>query len=311
MIYTLTVNPSLDKLFILDTLRVGNYNRGEVARYDLGGKGINVSRCLQSLGVKSVVVGYFAGSTGGYLLDAINCMGIQVEPIMIDGESRSNITLHESAVDRMTKLNEFGPIVDEDAYQMMIHKIAKMTRPGDIWVLSGSLSPGLPDDAYAVFIKTIRDCGGLTFLDTSGKWLEKGLEAVPDFLHINIEETEFIVQKKIKTREDLQTAIQKIQEKGIAKAVISMGAEGALFLDGEGARVVHAPSVKVRTTVGAGDAMMAMIVYGYLHHWSLKEISAWSVAAGSASVAQEGTSSVTMDQVASLMSSVITEEYDR
>ncbi len=311
MIYTLTVNPSLDKLFILDALRVGEYNRGEVVRYDAGGKGINVSRCLQALGVESVVVGYFAGCTGGYLLDSLHRMGLEVEPIFIDGESRSNITLQESAADRMTKLNEFGPVVDNDAYQGMCQKIDELTRPGDIWVLSGSLSPGLPDDSYAIFIKAIKERGGLTFLDTSGIWLKKGIEAVPDFLHMNVEESEYFINKQTKTREDLHAVIRNIGGKGITTVVISLGSQGALFVDANSLCDVHAPSVQVRTTVGAGDAMMAMIVYGYLHHWSLTKISAWSVAAGSASVMQEGTSSVSMEQVSQLVGKITMEEYDR
>lgn len=308
MIYTLTVNPSLDKLYFLDKLTVGEYNRGEIIRYDPGGKGINVSRCLNALETESVVLGFFGGKTGEFIVNSLQSQGLEVDPVYIKGESRSNITLIESASGQMTKLNEIGPVIDQDAYFLLEEKIKEKTKPGDIWVLSGSIPRGLSDDFYASIIAVIKGQGGLAFLDTSKKWLLLGFQAKPDLLRINDTEAEMIVGKELKAEQDLYTAIRSIQSTGISVAVISRGREGALFADASSLYSVSAPRVEEKTTVGAGDAMMAMIVYGYIHGWSLERIAAWGVAAGSASVMQEGTSTFTLDQVHSLISEVDAKE---
>ena len=304
MIYTLTVNPSLDKLYVLDKLKVGEYNRGEVTRYDPGGKGINVSRCLNVLETESVVLGFFGGKTGEFIVDSLQSQNLEVDPVYIRGESRSNITLIESASGQMTKLNEIGPVIDKNACALLEKKIKEKTKPGDIWVLSGSIPRGLPDDFYALVIAVIKENGGLSFLDTSSKWLIPGFKASPDLLRINDTEAEMIVGEELKTEQDLYTAIRSIQRTGISLAVISRGKEGALFADASSLYNISAPRVEEKTTVGAGDAMMAMIIYGYIHGWSLERMAAWGVAAGSASVMQEGTSTFTLDQVQSLIDEV-------
>lgn len=304
MIYTLTANPSLDKLYVLDKLEAGQYNRGTVERYDPGGKGINVSRCLQAFGVDSVILGFFAGNTGEFLINALHGQGLTVDPVFIDGESRSNITLLENSIGRMTKLNEFGPAVDRAAQQAIIQKISDKTEPGDIWVLSGSLSPGLPDDFYSQLIHAIQDHGGLAFLDTSGKWLIHGYKASPDLLRINSKEAETILGKNLDTRDKLLEALSAINQTGTSLSVISLGAEGALFSNSESVYEANAPIVNAQTPVGAGDAMMAAIVYGYIQKWPLEKIAAWSVAAGSASAMQAGTATVSQDHILPLLDQV-------
>ncbi len=309
MIYTFTANPSLDKLYILEELKAGQYNRGEVARYDPGGKGINVSRCLKAFGVESVILGFFAGSTGDWLIKTLRKQGLTVDPVNIAGESRSNITLIERAAGRMTKLNENGPSVDQAAYQSILLKALERTRPGDIWVLSGSLAPGMPDDFYARLVDAIKSRQGMAFLDSSGKWLIHGYRAVPDLLRINTEEAEIILDRKLITREDLFEALAAISRSGISLSAISLGPKGAIFSDSESLYEVNAPKVTEETTVGAGDAMMAAIIYGYIQKWPMEKIAAWSVAAGSASVMQAGTAAVSPDQVLPLLDQVNVKKF--
>jgi len=153
-------------------------------------------------------------------------------------------------------------------------------------------------------IEVIKKHGGLTFLDTSGKWLIHGYQATPNLLRINTLEAEIALNRKLTTREELYKAIRMISKRGISLTVISMGSRGALLTDSKSLYDVTAPKVDEKTTVGAGDAMMAMIVYGYVHGWSLEKIAVWSVAAGSASVMQEGTATVTSEQVQPLLDRV-------
>jgi 1-phosphofructokinase family hexose kinase len=304
MIYTFTANPSLDKLYVLNKLSIGQYNRGQVVQYDTGGKGINVSRCLKELGEKSTIVGYFGGSTGDSLIEKLTSQGYEVDPIHIEGESRSNITLIENIDGQMTKLNEFGPASNLKALDSIIEKIEKRTKKGDIWILSGSVLPGLPIGFYAVLINKIQACGGLAFLDSSGMWLIYGYQAIPFVVRINRNEAETVVGKKIESKEEIISTLRMFQNKGLGISIISLDAEGAMFADKNAILDVSAPSVAAKTVVGAGDAMMAMIVHGHLHNWPLEKIAQWSVAAGCASVMKEGTSIAEFELIQALVGEV-------
>lgn len=310
MIYTFTVNPSLDKLYILNKLDVGEYNRGQVVQYDLGGKGINVSRCLKELGDDSIVMGVFAGSTGNFLVDKLQEQGFKVEPIRINGENRSNVTLIENYNGKMTKLNEVGPSADSNTLTLILDKIKKLTKKGDIWVLSGSVLPGLPNGFYAILIKKIQACGGMAFLDASGMWLIYGYQAIPFLVRINKVEAETVVGSQFATKDDVINAIKKFQNKGLAFSIISLDAEGAMFADKTRILEVTAPRVAAKTVVGAGDAMMGMIVHGFTHGWPFEKIAKWGVAAGSASVMKEGTSVAEFKLIQALVDDVVVNEID-
>lgn len=304
MIYTFTANPSLDKLYILNRLSIGQYNRGQVVQYDPGGKGINVSRCLKELGDESTITGFFGGSTGDFFIENLRAQGFEVDPIKLEGESRSNITLIENFNGQMTKLNEFGPVANFQTMDLLLEKVEKKTKKGDIWILSGSVLPGLPNGFYAILIKKIHACGGLAFLDASGMWLIYGYQAIPFVVRINRSEAETVVGKKLISKEDVFNAIKKFQNKGLAISVISLDAGGAVFANETTILEVFAPSVAAKTVVGAGDAMMAMIVHGYLREWTFKKIAKWGVAAGSASVMKDGTSIAEIELIKALVEKV-------
>ena len=153
-------------------------------------------------------------------------------------------------------------------------------------------------------IKKIHACGGLAFLDASGMWLIYGYQAIPFLVRINRSEAETVIGKKLISKEDVFNEIKKFQKKGLAISVISLDAEGAVFADKTTTLEVTAPNVAAKTVVGAGDAMMAMIVHGYLHEWPFEKIAKWGVAAGSASVMKDGTSIAKFELIQTLVEKV-------
>lgn len=308
MIYTLTANPSLDKLYIVSSLTVGEYNRGQATRYDAGGKGINVSRCLMELGKDSTVVGFFGGNIGKILIESLQNDGLSVETVTIAGESRSNVTMIESSTNTMTKLNEFGPCVDLDDMHKMLDIIQTRTQVGDVWVLSGSLPLGLPNGFYAMAIEAIHKKGGLAFLDTSGMWLIYGYQAAPFALRINQVEAETALGKQLETKKDCFNALDKFRKRGIALSAISLGEEGAVFADKDTILDVRAPRVSAKTVVGAGDAMMSMLVHAYIEKWPFEKMARWCVAAGSASVMKDGTSIAEVSLIEALVDQIEVKE---
>ena len=304
MIFSLTPNPSLDRTIVVPHLKVGEYNRGHVTQLDPGGKGINVSRNLRELGEDSIIVGYFGGGTGRTLVDSLRDQGFTVEALPVEGETRSNITLIELDSGRWTKLNEYGPEISDEMAKTLLTFARERTKEQDIWVLSGSLPPGLPADYYVQLITIIKERGGLVCLDSSGPPLKYGCQAAPYLVKANQVEAETVLGQKLPSGESRRKALSRFLEMGISLAVISCGAEGALLGTVGETIVGRPPSVTIKNPVGAGDSMLAALVVAHLRGWSLDQAARWCVAAGTASAMQEGTSVVTPDQIESLLDRV-------
>ncbi len=297
MIYTLTLNPSLDRTLVIPELKVGAYNRGQATRLNLGGKGINVSRTLRELGEESVIVGYFAGYTGKILLQGLRNNNFCLEALDLQGETRSNITLIESNSGRWTKLNEFGPEVSKEKANALMNLVQSHAKKGDVWVLSGSLPRGLQADFYAQIIAVVKENGGAAFLDASGSSLAHGYQAAPYLLKINQVEAETALGRSLPTTDSCVAALADFQHSGICIAAISRSEKSAIFIDANEVVEACPPNVTVDNPVGAGDAMMAGLVQGYVNNWNLEQIASWSVAVGTASAMQDGTAAPKMSQI--------------
>lgn len=302
VIRTLTLNPSLDRTYEVDSLQVGEYNRGSVTSVDLGGKGINVSRNLQSLGVPSEICGFFGGHTGKAMVEELEKRGFPLLPLWLEEETRSNVTLMETSLARMTKLNEFGPSVPIEKAEEMLDLVRGATHAGDSWVMSGSMPPGLPDTFYGSLVTVIRDAGGISYLDTSGKPLQRALEAGPDVLKINHLEAGDVLGQVLEHDDDFIAALRTFRESGIDLVMISSGKDGGWLGTGEVWHHVAAPDVNVRNAVGAGDAMMAACIYAGEKGLDPLSCLRWGVAAGSVSCQLEGTAVVEPEVVRSAMS---------
>ncbi|MBN1265198.1 MAG: 1-phosphofructokinase family hexose kinase [Anaerolineales bacterium] len=303
-IFTLTLNPSLDRTYEISSLQPGTYHRGRITSRDPGGKGINVSRNLQQLGVSSTICGFFGGRTGEAMVSELTRLGFHLLPVWVEEETRSNLTVLEADSLRMTKLNETGPQVSELEAEKMLELVTANTQPGDRWVFSGSLPPGLPTDYYAHLIRTVRSEGGISYLDTSGAPLAEALETKPDVLRINMEEAGQVIETKLESETDVISALAKLKSSGIHRAIISGGREGAWLGSEEGWFQAGAPHVQVRNTVGAGDAMLSALIWAELEITPPEEILPLGVAAGSASCELEGTAVVERSRVLELVKNI-------
>lgn len=274
---------------MVDQVQLGTYNRGEVTTLDPGGKGINVSRNLQVMGVESTLIGFFGGGTGKHILSLLEKEGYEVLNLEIEGETRSNITLIEKDPQRYTKLNEHGPEVGRGEFQQVLQFCEEQIQPEDVLVLSGSLPPGLPHDAYAQIIQIVKKSGGRAFLDSSGDPLVKGCHAKPFFVHMNVKEAETYAGEDLAEKGKVIQTIRDLLGLPIPYVIISRGAQGAVLGSQDGIVEAVPSPVKVENPVGAGDAMMAGLVYGVIKSWDLERIATWSVAAGTSSALGEGT----------------------
>ena len=300
MIVTLTPNPVLDRTLTVPELVLNEMTRAQAIREDWGGKGFNVSRALQALETHSVATGFVGGVTGEKLTRGLHSLGIETDLVVIGGETRTNIVITEAAGERYVKVNEAGPVITAEELATFFTRVESLARPGDIWTLCGSLPPGIDDDFYARLITLLRSRGARTVLDTSGEPLEQGLEAVPTVIKPNLPEAAAWLGRSIHSPTEAVAAVDNFLKMGITLVALSLGSEG-LLLASEGTRVwARPPAVIARNPVGAGDALVAGLVWALAEERPLAEVARWGVAAGTAAAIHEGVRVGTRAEVESL-----------
>lgn len=308
MIVTVNLNPVLDCTLALPHLTVGQINRARLVRLDVGGKGFNVSRALLELGTPSLALGVLGGATGEMLRRGLEELGIPGDFVFVEGETRQNLTLLDESTGLYTKINEAGPQWTQDTVEALLAKVRERVAPDDVWVMAGRLPPGAPPALYARLTTLVQSRGARAYLDSSGQPLQLACQAAPYGVKSNVEEAEEVAGHRLTSLEDLVGATRVFLDFGIQVVAISRGAQGALVAQGR--RIVQAtpPSVEIKSTVGAGDAFMAGLVWALEGGRDLAEAARWAVAAGTAAAMEEGTGIGTREKFEALASQIVVEE---
>lgn len=298
-IITVTLNPAIDKTVYLDKMNRGGCNRIKKSVIDAGGKGINVSKTLLALGEPSTAVAFAGGKSGRMLEEMTKELGLHTDFVWVAEDTRTNLKMVEED-GTVTEVNEPGPLIDSKEMEELLHRLEQYASKEALFVLSGSIPQGVPADIYGTIIKQVRKKGAKVILDSSGEALAYGIEAGPDWVKPNREELEHYFQKQDLTAEQIAEAGRRLLEKQIGAVVISMGKEGALFLDGLTSLWGRGLQIPVHSTVGAGDAMTAALAYGLVRGLSLKETAKWAVAASAGAVMTYGTKPASQEEVEKL-----------
>jgi 1-phosphofructokinase len=311
MIATVTLNPAIDKSITVPRFEVGKTNRGEVRRTDAGGKGINVAKAVKQFGVEVCALGFVAGSNGQFILHALAASGIPADFIVVPGETRVNLKIHDSEYGTETELNEPGFQVLPEHLEGMTQKIREYGPRSDVMVFSGSLPPGVPLATFAELITIASALGAKCMLDTAGPALKYGLDAKPLLIKPNRAEVEGLLQVRLRTPPEATEAARKLLELGAEEAVISMGAGGAVAATKEDLLWARPLAVASRSSVGAGDAMVAALAYGEVEHLSFRESFRLAMAASAAAVTMEGSKMAELALIHSLLPQVRVEDVGR
>ena len=291
MIYTLTLNPALDYVMRLPSVKEGATNRAVSTNLQFGGKGVNVSLVLSALGVENTALGFAAGFTGAALTAYLTERGVRADFIPLpEGLTRINVKLKtpEGAYPE-TEINAAGPAIPADCMDALYRKLDALTE-GDTLVLAGSIPSSLPKDTYRAIMERLAGRGIRFAVDAEGALLTETLPFRPFLIKPNRAELEGIMGRELPTDPDLEEAAAELQRRGAVNVLVSLGGEGALLLDenGEYHRAKALPIVPVNT-VGAGDSTVAGFLagvgrgYGY----ALK----LAMACGGATAAGEGIAS--------------------
>lgn len=289
MIYTVTLNPAIDKTVVIPNLKTGGVNRVASVREDPGGKGINVSKCLQNLGVISTAVMILAGDTGRRLESMLAQLVIPVLAVWAEGESRTNLKIIDPVKKKNTDINEPGPVVTETLLEQLKQTVGSRVQQGDIVILSGSLPAGVDRGLYGAWTAYFRALGVCVYLDADGEPMHKGMAAIPYMIKPNDAELAALLGKPSLTAEEMLREGKRLYDTGIEEIVISLGGDGALFVSRDGAFRADGLNVEVKSTVGAGDSMVAAMAYGQSQKLSREEQMKLAIAMGAASVMQSGT----------------------
>ena len=280
MIYTVTLNPSIDYVVYMDGYEEGKVNRAVKEAYRAGGKGINVSVVLKNLGVDNVALGFQGGFTGKEILRLLQEQGVVTDFIEVeDGISRINLILMNK---KETEINCQGPIITTQQIGVLYDKISKL-QSGDIVVLAGSVPKSLPDTFYGDVMAILNKNGVKTVVDSTGKHLQNALPYHPFLIKPNHHELSEIFGVTINDRDDIIYYAKKLQALGARNVLVSRAEKGAILItDTNEVLESLPPEGKVVNSVGAGDSMVAGFVTGYQKTSDYKEALKFGIAAGSA-----------------------------
>jgi 1-phosphofructokinase len=279
MIVTVTLNPSLDRTIEVEHLEKGALTRATSARLDPGGKGVNVSRALLANDVPSVAVVTAGGADGDQFIRMLEAEGIALHAVPVAGRTRSNVTIVEPD-GVTTKLNEPGEPLSRAELDAIADAVLAET-DGAAWVVAcGSLPPGVPAGIYANLCEFFASAGIRVAVDASGPSLLAAVEAHPVLIKPNREELAEAVGRPVERIADVVEAAQLLRERGAGAVLASLGADGAVLVEDDCVTIGNAPVVEPRSTVGAGDALLAgFLAAGARGPSALAEGLAWAAAA--------------------------------
>lgn len=306
MITTVTLNPAIDKTITLENFIYGAVNRIQSVREDMGGKGINVAKVLNSLGYDTCAIGLIGENNIGNVRLLLRNENLDTEFVKTPGNTRTNMKIIETRTKTTTDINEAGFHVSATHIEMMKTLVRKYAQKSKYLVFSGSLPAGTNPDLYFELMQSVADIGGLkTVLDAEGELLLAGLKAKPFAIKPNLFELESALNQKLDSHSKIVTAAKSlICEYQIKNVLVSMGGDGSILVTEDQSFYAKALKVDVKGTVGAGDSMLAGYLFGLTGRDGLKEALAWATVCGALAVSKEGTQSFGKNDAEALLSDV-------
>ena len=257
MILTVTLNTSIDKLYLMDSIQPETVMRVREVHNTAGGKGLNVSKTAAKLGEPVTAMGFTGGFNGQYLESLISQPLVRCAFTHVAGETRSCINCWDLSDGHSTEYLEPGEPVDTADVCRFLNDFLRELPGADVVTISGSMPKGVPEDLYCELIRRCRKAGVPVLLDTSGSRLIGAVKEKPSFIKPNEDEIVQLTGQQFSGREEAIRALRQLYDAGIPYVVLSMGAEGALLACGEGVFYGKPPKITPQNTVGCGDSMVA------------------------------------------------------
>jgi len=271
MIYTVTLNPTLDITYVLEKISFGEPVKAVEVQKSPGGKGINVSRALRAMGTDSVAVSIVGGHVGEEVLDLLQSEGLILQIVRIKNETRTNVIVLSRSDGRELMIRAAGPPVEKTESDRVTDLVFQIAQTPEVLVLSGSLPPGFQDDIYYRITKEGKDRGSRVFVDCKGGPLVAAIEAGPYLIKPNLVEFSELAGTHLESDAELIDFARALNDKGVTIVVVSMGKDGALLVTREVALRGRVPELS-DDTVGAGDSMVAGLAMGLVQSLPIERV---------------------------------------
>ncbi len=313
MIITVTMNPSIDLTVDVDGLKLDDAIHMVGIHRDPGGKGVNVSRVVNTLGGPTIAYGFIGGDEGGNFSLLLAKEGILNSFLAIEEETRINIIINDLKTKTQTRIHARGPqVILEDLYklQQQLRRISNPSTTQQYLVLGGSLPQGLPVTAYRDIIEETKEIGMRTVLDSDGEYLKHGIKGGPFMIKPNTYELERLTGRELmgKPITEFVDAGRWVIKKGVEMVAITRGPRDALLVTKETVLKAKPPKVKVVSPVGAGDSFVGGFLLAMVRNYGLKEALRWGVAAGAAAAMSPSTQLVKRGDFETLLPQIAVEE---
>ncbi|WP_353990237.1 1-phosphofructokinase [Pediococcus argentinicus] len=278
MIYTVTLNPSIDYVMTLTDLKEGLVNRADSSIKFPGGKGINVSRILNENDIDNCALGFLGGFTGEFVLEELHKLNIKEQFVKIQDDTRINVKLHANTE---TEINAKGPQISENELNQFIDQFNKIGH-GDTVIFSGSVPANLPQNLYHNLIEIIKKNGAEFAVDTTGQGLLDTLNDHPLVVKPNNHELADLFHTELKDDNQIIEYGKKLIQMGAQSVMISMASKGGILITQNAVFKSEAPKGTVKNSVGAGDSMLSGFVGELSKSGDFKEAFHRGLASGSA-----------------------------
>ncbi len=307
-IATLTMNPAIDATTRVDHVREGEKLRCEEPRRDPGGGGINVARAVVELGGEALALYPAGGRTADWLGDLLDEEEVSRRAVRVEGEVRENVSVIEKDSDRQYRFVMPGPQLSDTEAEACLAALEELDPAPAYLVASGSLPGGVPDDFYARVAERAGKLGARVVLDSSGAALREGAAAGVHLLKPNLRELSHLADRELEDEAAQEAAARDLIADGCAEVVVvSLGAAGVVVVTKDGTERVRAPTVSIRSRIGAGDSTVAGLVLGLARGDDLGKATRLGVAAGAAAVTTPGTELCRRDRTEALYADLLDE----
>lgn len=286
-VVTITLNPALDLTGSLDVLNVGSVSLVKQGSLHAAGKGVNVAKVLSDLGAKVTVTGFLGRDNQELFCQLFDQMAAIDEFVRVDGATRINVKLVEKSGE-VSDINFPGVEVTPLAIEQFERTLERLAVDHDYFVLAGSLPQGISPALCASWIEKLHSMGKKVLFDSSRDALKAGLDAKPWLIKPNDEELSQFVGRELHTPEQCQAAAAQLAEKGIENIVVSMGANGVMWLNQHQWLHAKPPRMQVVSTVGAGDTLVAGLCWGHMQQMEKTELLTFATALSALAVTQVG-----------------------
>ena len=302
-VLTVTLNPALDLTVRLPSLRLGEVNRSDSLQVHAAGKGLNVAQVLADLGHQLTVTGFLGEGNPQAFEQLFAARGFADEFVRVAGDTRSNLKLAE-ADGRVTDINGPGLAVSEAQCDELLARLERLVPDHDLVIVAGSLPRGIEVQWFVELLQRLKRLGIRVALDTSGAALRKGLAATPWLIKPNEEELGEARSVALDDSSAIAAEARRLQAEGIAHVVVSQGAHGVSWFSPNAALHANPPKVRVVSTVGAGDSLLAGMLHGLLEGWPAERTLTHATAIAAQAVGQVGFGITDTAQLAELEAAI-------